>query len=212
MRTRQLLIFLLALSSLAGANLLHATEAKNTPGESIGVTTGADPETGLRFWEWDRDGFYLRLTQRLPDQTRGFFEARGFDQQTLELIATSCVFQSMIKNSSNNQDKRLTANLADWKIHSGNDTHRLLLREHWQQVWNERNTPQASRIAFNWSFLPSTVSYDANDYNWGMTSYGLRPGSHFDLVFSWKVNGKLHHGRINDIACPDDIHPEPTAN
>ena len=56
-----------------------------------------------------------------------------------------------------------------------------------------------------------TVEYDINDYNWGMSSYGLPPGSQFDLVFTWKREGKSFEGRIDNVSCPDDIHPEPAA-
>lgn len=176
------------------------------------ISTGADPETGLRFWEWNKYGFNLRLTQRLPDQTRGFFEARGFDLPSREIIATSCVFQTMVKNSGANPEHIITADLGNWEIHSGDNTSSLLVREYWEETWKSRKTPQPARIAFNWSFLPTQIRYHANDYNWGMTSYGLAPGTHFDLVFKWEINGKPYQGRIEDIICPDDVHPQPNAH
>jgi hypothetical protein len=173
------------------------------------VKTGADPETGLRHWEWNKDGFYLRLTQRLPDQTRAFFEARGFGRDTRELIATSCVFQTKAMNSGKETGQILTTSLPDWKVRSGDQTGKLLVREYWSNVWEKNNVPKAAQIAFNWSFLPSMIRYDANDYNWGMTSYGLAPGSRFDLQFSWQINGKQYYGQIKNVVCPQDVHRGP---
>jgi hypothetical protein len=57
------------------------------------VNTGIDAEVQLPYWEVVEHGISMRLVQRLPDQTRGFFEARGFSVADSELIAQSCVFQ-----------------------------------------------------------------------------------------------------------------------
>jgi hypothetical protein len=175
------------------------------------VKHGEDPDTGLKSWLWDNDGFYLELTQRLPDQTRGYFESRGFDLASTEIAGTSCIFQTMVKNSGTDPSKVITADLNEWQVISGNNKKPMLLREYWQKLWLDRDQSESARIAFEWSFLPTKVEYEINDYNWGMSSYGLPPGSHFDLVFSWYSNGEKFSGRISDVACPDDIHPEPVS-
>ena len=46
-------------------------------------------------------GISLRLVQRLPIQSRAFFLARGFNKQQAEIIAQSCIFQTVFKNTSN---------------------------------------------------------------------------------------------------------------
>jgi hypothetical protein len=173
------------------------------------VERGEDPATGLKYWLWDNDGFYLLLTQRLPDQTRGYFESRGFDRESTEIAGTSCVFQTMIKNSGTEPSASLSADLNEWLVVSGDIKQPMLLREYWQKLWLDRKQSESARIAFEWSLLPTKVHYDINDYNWGMSSYGLPPGSHFDLLFNWYRNGKKYTGRLNDVACADDIHPAP---
>ena len=173
------------------------------------VKHGEDPATGLKSWLWDNDSFYLELTQRLPDQTRGYFESRGFDLASTEIAGTSCIFQTMIKNSGTDESKVITADLNEWRVISGNDNKQMWLREYWQKLWLDRGQSESARIAFEWSLLPTKVEYEVNDYNWGMSSYGLPPGSQFDLLFSWYSNGKRYSGRINDVVCPDDIHPDP---
>jgi len=176
--------------------------------ESV-IERGEDPETGLKHWLFDNNGFYLKLTQRLPDQTRAYFEARGFDQDSVEIAATSCLFQTMIKNTGKDFGVTVNAELSDWKVVSGGNSKSMLLREYWQKLWLDRKQSQSARVAFEWSLLPSRMKYDVNDYNWGMSSYGLPPGSRFDLLFSWTRKGIKYNGKISDVICPDDIHPEP---
>lgn len=176
------------------------------------VETGENPETKLKYWLFDAKGFLLKLTQRLPDQTRAYFEARGFDQASADLAATSCFFQTMVKNSGTVPGSIMKTELSDWKIvttNSRNKIRSMLLRDYWQKVWQEKKQPRPARIAFEWSLLPSSINYDVNDYNWGMSSYGLMPGSRFDLQFSWMQAGKSYKGEITNLHCPDDIHPTP---
>ena len=173
------------------------------------VKTGINPETNLKFWLFDNDGFFLKLTQRLPDQTRAYFEARGFDQASAEIAGTSCIFQSMIKNTGTDSGVLINADLSEWKVVSGEASKSMLLREYWQKLWQDRKQSQAAKVAFEWSLLPTRVQYDVNDYNWGMSSYGLLPGSHFDLLFSWTKEGKQYNGMISDVICSEDIHPDP---
>jgi len=175
------------------------------------IKKAENPETGLKSWLWDNNGFYLELTQRLPDQTRGYFESRGFDLASTEIAGTSCIFQTMIKNSGTDPSIIITADLNEWQVVSGEMKKPMLLREYWQILWLDRDQSESARIAFEWSLLPTKVEYEINDYNWGMSSYGLPPGSHFDLEFSWYSNGEKFSGKISDVVCPDDIHPEPVA-
>jgi hypothetical protein len=42
----------------------------------------------------------------------------------------------------------------------------------------------------------------------GMTSYGLGPGTRFDLRFSFGVGGALQSGEIREIRCAEDTIPE----
>ncbi|WJW74814.1 hypothetical protein QVG61_09920 [Thiohalobacter sp. IOR34] len=166
---------------------------------------GSDPATGLRYWEWRAEGVQLRLTQRLPDQTRAFFLARGFDAASAERYATACVFQSLFRNDG---EEAISFALADWQVVTAEGQHPPLSREHWSTIWQQAGLPKAARIAFEWSQLPSRQHYQPGDYNWGMSSYGLAPGSRFDLIFSWQRNGQRQSGRLNGLVCAPDIHPD----
>lgn len=171
---------------------------------------GVVPETGLRYWEWQGEGVLFRLTQRLPDQTRAFFLARGFTAGDTDYVAHKCVFQTLFKNTEPAGGANIHYDLEEWKIHAPGNRSRLLTRERWNATWETRGVAQPARIAFEWALLPTRQVYQPEDYNWGMTSFGLEPGTRFDLEFSWERDGIRQQARLADIQCPDDIHPEPS--
>jgi peroxiredoxin len=76
------------------------------------IERGVDAETGLRSWEWREAGVVLRLVQRLPDQTRGFFLARGFSGGAADRIADACIFQTIFRNEG---EQPLVYSLDDWR-------------------------------------------------------------------------------------------------
>ena len=86
------------------------------------VLTGTDEGAQLPFWEWRSDTVSLRLVHRLPDQTRAFFMARGFNKQHAEQIAQSCIFQTVYKNIAPATSQRIIKyDLSKWRvIHNGN--------------------------------------------------------------------------------------------
>lgn len=173
------------------------------------VNTGVVPETGLRFWEWNARGVLFRLTQRLPDQTRAYFMARGFDNENAESIATRCVFQSMFKNIAEQGEGAVSIDLDTWRIHSAGGETRMITREKWPENFVNPEVAKAAAIALEWSLLPTRQVYAPGDYNWGMTGYGLKPGKVFDLDFSWKRGDKVFQGYLKSVECAPDIHPDP---
>lgn len=79
----------------------------------------------------------------------------------------------------------------------------------WQAEWARRGVDKAAQIAFEWSLIPTKHSYKAGDYNWGMTVFGLPPGTRFDFHLVWNENEKQKKAIIQDIECASDIHPDP---
>ena len=173
------------------------------------LSRGEDPDTGLRHWHWQEAGISFKLTQRLPDQTRAFFDARGFDKDARERVALACVFQSEFRNVAGNDEPPVEYKLTDWRIHTDEGTRSLMVRESWKKIWQQYDLSKPAKIAFEWALLPTYQKYAAGDYNWGMTAYGLPPGSEFDLEFSWQRGDQHYTRRINGIECPPDIHPQP---
>lgn len=176
------------------------------------MQTGTDESAGLPYWEWRTKNVSLRLVQRLPDQSRAFFMARGFSPSQADLIARSCVFQTVFKNITPPAQQRLVEyNLLTWRVVYAGKARSLKTREQWMQHWRRENVVPSAQIAFEWSLLPTQQQYQAQDYNWGMTTYNLAPGKRFDLTIKWTEDGREKIGRINDVQCAPDVHPDPEA-
>jgi hypothetical protein len=174
------------------------------------VTSGTDDEARLPYWEVVEPGVSIRLVQRLPDQTRGFFQARGFPDGDAEVIAQSCVFQTVFRNTSGaSEPVTIEYDLRDWAVHAAGARRGLKTREDWRKLWVARRAPKAAQLAFEWSLLPTRQSYRPGDYNWGMTLFGLAPGAEFDLDVVWREDGKPRRARLSGVRCAPDVHPQP---
>jgi len=191
----------LAVLSLSGEFALAATR----------VQTGIDKDAQLPYWQISEQGMSLRLVQRLPDQTRGYFQARGFSESDADLIARSCVFQTEFKNISNRGRRPavLEYNLHNWVVTADGRRQGLKLREDWKPYWQSRGVAMPAQLAFEWSLYPTHQVYKPGDYNWGMSIFNLKPGTRFDLKVVWHQYGKLHSANIRNISCAPDVHPQP---
>ncbi len=170
------------------------------------VKSTTDTETQLVSWTLTEHAFSLELIQRLPDQTRAFFQGRGFSNIVANDIATQCVLQSIGKNTSSNMDTgSISYNLEDWEIRNKSKTQGIKLKEQWDKEWSKNQVTPASRIAFRWATFPTQQSFNpGGDFNWGMISFGLSPGATFDLKVVWKQNNTTHSQWIRKIQCPTD--------
>jgi len=205
---KKYIVFFLMPMLLLQAFLPQVLSAKEL---TSNVVTGTDSTAQLPFWEWQSQGMSIRLVQRLPDQTRGYFMARGFNKTQAEQIAQACVFQTIYKNSAPAGNPLvIDYDLTKWRVATPHGHFSLKLREDWEQQWERDQVDKRARIAMQWSLLPTRQHYLAQDYNWGMISFNLPPGTKFDLELSWMLNGNNNSGRIPGIICAPDIHPEPT--
>lgn len=169
------------------------------------VRHGQDEVTGLAYWHYTGDGISFKLVQRLPDQTRAFFLARGFGPGEADEIARSCVFQTIFRNTDGPGFRgAIDYDLSDWRIRRAGSWQPLRLKEAWDRQWEARGIAQAPRIAFRWSLLPTRQRFDPGDYNWGMSVYGLPPGSVFDLRLRWVRDSRPYTVVLEDIECPPE--------
>lgn len=174
------------------------------------LLVGIDEQAKLPFWEVKDAAMSLRLVQRLPDQTRAFFLARGFTREQTERIAQSCVFQTVFHNTSErNQPGPLQYDLREWSIEVGNRPRKLKTRESWGSEWPPDQVSDAARLALEWSLYPTQQTYQAGDYNWGMATFDLPPGTRFQLTLYWHQYGERHSFTIKDIQCAPDATLEP---
>jgi hypothetical protein len=187
---------LLALLSLLLPCLSHAAQAIHS----------TDPDTGLRKWHLVDGNLEVELIQRLPDQTRGFFMARGFSPAIAEEIARNCIFQTIIRNTGSQADgAAVSIDQAQWRVIHADGEQGVRLKEPWIASWPENVVSEASRLAFQWALFPTQQEFLADDYNWGMTAFGLPPGAVFDLDFVWQEDGKVRTARNAAIECAPDV-------
>ncbi len=182
---------LLLLSSACYANVVHQTDA----------------QTGLQSWLMKQPGIELKILQRTPDQTRGFFIARGFSSAQASRIATSCVMQTIMKNTdSANNGKTIEISLKDWQVNYQGKKQTVKLKEQWLEEWkNNPEVKKSAQVAFRWATFPSQQNFEpGGDYNWGMISFGLAPGQYFDLLVKWKRAGKMQSYLIKKIKCSEE--------
>lgn len=170
------------------------------------VTRQVNAENGLVGWKLQRDGLELELIQRLPDQTRAFFLARGFSAAVADDIGTGCVFQTIARNVSRPpQDLPVAIALAQWRVRHGGELRPVKLKEQWDREWPQDSVSAAARLAFRWATFPTEQTFEpGGDYNWGMTGFDLPPGETFDLQVVWQLGGRRQVAWINNIECPAD--------
>ena len=168
------------------------------------LVRSTDGETKLVSWKYVGAGLKLELIQRLPDQTQGFFQARGFSKDIAHDIANSCVFQTIARNNfKNSTDDAISISLNDWQLRVDGTIKTLKLKEFWDEQWTKDTVTMASRLAFRWATFPTQQTFEpGGDFNWGMTSFGLPPGTVFDLHIFWQQGNTQKDLWINSMQCP----------
>jgi len=159
----------------------------------------SDPETGAVTWETRAHGVALSLTQILPDQARAFYLNRGFPPPAVERYATGCVYMTVLRNDA--APGELSFLLADWSVHSEGQSRPPKSVEDWMAQWRSLGLTEAAQIAFRWAQFPPAQEYAVGEWNQGMLTTGLPPGSKFDLVARWTVAGKTFEGKLENVVC-----------
>ena len=171
--------------------------------------TSVDAETGLANWQTETDGIQVRLTQISPNQTRAFYQARGFSVDNAERYAGECVFMTVVRNIG---DTPIRHRLADWRYVSAGQPRAIRSKADWERLWKQQGVTESARIAFTWAQFPTVQTFAPGDWNQGMTTYSVPRGGQFDLHFAWhtlkgiNADGKLHRGTLEQVRCADE-HP-----
>ncbi len=164
-----------------------------------------DQVTDRESWSWNQGPYSLRLKQLRPEPSRAFFQGRGFGAPAADTISRSCVFQTIVSNSSPpDSGLAVILDLAEWSIDMGNGPQVLILEQAWQRRWEQEGVAKGPRIAMHWSLFPTRQEFMPGDYNWGMITFGPEPGVYFDLSFNWQVNDVTHKGVIKGLRCALD--------
>lgn len=171
-----------------------------------GVERSSNEENGLEKWHLVDGDIEIELVQRLPDQTRAMFMQHEFSREVIEAMATSCMFQTIVRNSGKSgSGQPVAVDLTQWRMrHAGSQTG-ILLKEPLIASWSDEEASQKARLVVRWGMFPTRQEFLPGDYNWGLTAYGIAPGAQFDLDVSWTEGETLHTATISDIVCAPDV-------
>lgn len=173
---------------------------------AVGVEHSRDQATGLETWQWHGEGASFTFNQLLPDQSRAYFQGRRFQPGDAERVALACVFQTIIRNPAD-AAVPLDLDLSEWRVVPAHGKPRPPpLEIDWQAEWERRQVSQSARVAFRWSLFPTRQTFQPGDWNMGMVTFGLPPGSHFDLDLTWRQGDKPRRLRLDEMRCAADRH------
>jgi len=189
-RTASVLSFLLLVPLLSDAEVLRSTNKEN----------------GLEKWHFIDSDIEIELVQRLPDQTRALLMNHAFSKAVIEQLAQGCMFQTIIRNSGKSATgQAVSIDLTQWRMMHDGKTGSLLMKEPLLDSWTDEDADPAARLVIRWGMFPTRQDYLPGDYNWGLTAYGIPPGSMFDLVVIWREGETQRSGEIKDIVCAPDV-------
>jgi len=171
-----------------------------------GVQRSSNEDNGLEKWHFIEGDIEIELVQRLPDQTRAMFMKHDFSREIVEAMATSCMFQTIIRNSGKSgSGQPVSIDLTQWRMRYKGKQRGILLKEPLIASWSDEEASPAAKLVVRWGMFPTQQEYLPGDYNWGLTAYGIPPGATFDLDVSWVEGDKLRTGEIKGIVCAPDV-------
>ncbi len=159
----------------------------------------SDPETGATTWATRAHGVTLSLTQIPPNPVRAFYLNRGFPPEAVERYATACVYMTVLRNDA--APGELSFRLDDWSVQSEGRTQPPKSVAAWMAQWQALGLTETAQIAFRWAQFPPQQEYAVGEWNQGMLSTGLPPGSQFNLTARWTVAGKTYEGKLENVVC-----------
>jgi hypothetical protein len=186
--------------------LLYAAATLAAAWVNAAVVSGVNEDNGLKSWKFTDGDIEIELIQRLPDQTRALFMNHEFSREVIEELATSCMFQTIIRNNGQSGTGRPVAiDLTQWRMRHAGKVTGIALKESWLDKWTEQQASHAAKLVVRWGMFPTQQEYLPGDYNWGLTAYGIPPGSTFDLEVFWKAGESVRSGRIDGVQCAPDV-------
>ena len=182
-------------SFVAGLCLLH------TPVHAAEVSVHKNEQSGLLTWTSEDEGFSIELIQLLPDFVRAVYAKHGFTHEEVERIAGYCVFGSILKNTS---EQQLTYKVREWTYTDAQGkTLPVKTKSQWLAEWRKAG------ITFSWTLLPDDVVFEVGDWQQGFTTINLPRESHFDLHYTWTLDGVPHRGTLKDLSCAPETIEQP---
>ncbi|NOZ37570.1 MAG: hypothetical protein GXP11_05790 [Gammaproteobacteria bacterium] len=152
-----------------------------------------DDNSGLLSWKAQHPGFSLQFIQLLPDYVRAVYSARGLPNKVVELMASYCIFGTIIKNES---DQALSYRVADWRyVTQDGQSHPVKTKTQWLKEWRSMG------VTFRFSLLPDEQTFAPGDWSQGFTTLALPPDTQVALHYFWTLQGKKHEGVFKNLRC-----------
>jgi hypothetical protein len=164
------------------------------------VTIHKNDVSGLLTWSSKDEGFSIELIQLLPDFVRAIYGKHNFSKKEIERVASYCVFGTIIRNTS---DKHLSYRVNNWRYRSTDKKLRSVkTKTQWLEEWKKAG------ISFSWTLLPDIGEFAVGDWQQGFTTIDLPRDSEFDLIYKWRLDGKIYSGVLKNIKCAPENLPE----
>ncbi|VAX13012.1 hypothetical protein MNBD_GAMMA24-2813 [hydrothermal vent metagenome] len=157
------------------------------------VQTFTDENSGLQSWKAQHPGFSLQFIQLLPDYVRAVYSARGLPKKAVELMASYCIFGTIIQNKS---AYPLSYQVADWRyVTLDGQSHPVKTKTQWLKEWRSMG------VTFRFSLLPDEQTFSPGDWSQGFTTLAVPPDTPVALHYFWTLQGKKHEGVIKNLRC-----------
>ncbi len=179
---------------------------------SLGLASGSalgqqpPPAREADFNRWSGGGLKAELAPLTSEQAMAFFLGRGFTSALARrIVRAGCVFRSSIGNAGSEPGSPSVAlDLERWRVDPGDGLRRLRLIQDWFAEWGPAEVSKPSRIALRWALFPVRQTFGPGDYNWGLFTFGLAPGTRFNLHMRWRLNGAEQQGTLAGMVCAED--------
>jgi len=159
-----------------------------------------DSVTGAGTWKIHNQGVNFSLTQILPEQAQAFYVNRGFTLKQIKPYSSSCVYMAVLRNDNAPGTIHFESN--KWSVFVNGQSRLLKSVDSWVQQLTTSTTKKSALIAFRWAQFPPEQEYEpGGDWNQGMLSIGLAPGSQFDIVARWDIDGKPYNVKLRGVRC-----------
>ncbi len=130
-----------------------------------------------------------------------FYEARGFDTQSIQAYASACAFSFGLHNRGSSP---IVTRLSDWHAVAGDRKVRLRLAETWEGEWEKAGVSQSARIAFRWAQFQTENAFEPGDWIMGMATLEAPLAGKFRIVARYRDKKGDHEIVLDKLACARD--------
>lgn len=147
----------------------------------------------------------LQLFPRTPNQMAGFYEARGFPKEMVNVLAGFCFMTVVIHNKTRDV---FWLDIDSWEFNSDVGKIQRIHRKEWPARWKKMNIPMAFQSTFRWTLLPEKLKFFPDEHEGGNVIL-VRTKNAFSLHAGFKVGENKDKGlvmaRINNVQCAENV-------